>query len=131
MSDFIFSLLQAVIIAAVPVITGFLCKFLAAKKSELAAKIDDENAKRLLEEACDAVMTAVICTNQTYVDALKKNGTFSMENQKEAFQKSYETALSIMSVEARDLIEELYGDVQTWLTAKIEAAVKQEKPAAA
>lgn len=127
MSEFISSLLQAVIIAAIPVITGFLCKFLATKKNELAAKIDDENAKRLLEEACNAVMTAVICTNQTYVDSLKASGTFTPENQKEAFQKSYETALSIMSAEARDLIDELYGDIQTWLTAKIEAAVKQEK----
>lgn len=127
MKDFVMTLMQAVIIAAVPVVTTYLCQFLRACGDEAKRSIKDENARTLLDEANDAVITAVICTNQTYVDALKKSGQFSAENQREAFQKSYDTAVAIMSQEAKDLIAATYGSLNNWLTAKIEAQVKTEK----
>lgn len=127
MKDMLFALLQAVIIAAVPVATTYLCKFLATKKEEIVAKTKNETSKTLLSEAFDAVSKAVTCTNQTYVDDLKKSGTFSIENQKEAFQKSYDTAVQIMSQEAKDFIAMAYGSLSNWLTAQIEAQVKNQK----
>ncbi len=127
MKEALMSLLQAVIIAAVPVITAYLCSFLCEKKKEVTANISDETAKKLLDEACDAVITAVTATNQTYVDALKTKGEFSIENQKEAFTKSYKTAVAIMSEEAKSFITTAYGSLQEWLTVKIEAQVKASK----
>lgn len=127
MKDMLFALLQAVIIAAVPVITTYLCKFLNTKKAETTEKVKNDTAKTLLSEAFDAVSKAVTSTNQTYVDALKKSGTFTVENQKEALQKSYETALQIMRQEAKDFIATAYGSLDTWLTTQIEAQVKMQK----
>jgi len=127
MKEFLLSLLQAVIIAAVPVITAYLCSFLNQKKKEVTANISDESAKKLISEACDAVVTAVTATNQTYVDTLKRQGTFTVENQKEAFEKSYNTAVAIMSDEAKEFINTAYGSLQEWLTVKIEAQVKEAK----
>lgn len=127
LSQMLLALLQAVIIAAVPVATKYLCSFLKAKKEETQNKTKNETAKTLLREAFDAVTDAVACTNQTYVDTLKKSGTFTPENQKEAFKKSYETAVSIMSQEAKDLIALTYGSLSEWLTTKIEAEVKSQK----
>lgn len=127
MKEFLLTLLQAVIITAVPVATTYLCAFLKVKKNETSEKVKNETAKALLAEAFDAVSTAVTSTNQTYVDALKKNGTFTVENQKEAFQKSYDTAVQIMRQEAKDFIATAYGSLSAWLTTQIEAQVKTQK----
>lgn len=127
MKELIMTLLQAVIIAAVPVLTAYFCKFLSAKKEETDQRMKDSAGKNLLDTAFDAVVKAVTCTNQTYVDTLKKSGQFTVENQKEAFQRSYDTAVSIMTQEAKDFISEAYGSLSGWLTVQIEAQVKNEK----
>ena len=127
MKEFLLTLLQGVIIAAVPVVAGFVCKFLDTKGKEIAQRIKDENAKRLFEEAVDAVDVAVVSTTQTYVEALKKSNQFNTENQKIAFQMSYDTAVSIMTQEAKDFIAAAYGSLNGWLTAQIEAAVNLNK----
>lgn len=127
MKEVLFTLLQAVIIAAVPVITTYLCKFLQTKKEEAKAKTDNETASALINNALDAVTTAVSYTSQTYVDTLKRSGTFTTENQREAFQKAYDTAVQIMTQEAADYIEQVYGGISDWLTAQIEAQVRKQK----
>ena len=129
MKEFLLALLQAVLIAAIPVITAHLCTFLKTARDGAKQHTSDDTARRWLEDAFNAVITAVKCTNQTYVDTLKKNGTFTLENQREAFQKSYDTALSIMTQEVKDFIQSAYGDLNKWLTAQIEAQVKSEKTA--
>lgn len=127
MREFLLQLLQAVIIAAVPTVTVFLCSFLSKKKEEIKQNMTSETQKRLLDEAMEAVTTAVIKTNQTYVEILKKNGAFSIENQKKAFEKSMQTAVEIMSQEAKDFISATYGYFDKWLSARIEAAVNTVK----
>ena len=74
-----------------------------------------------------AVDVAVVSTTQTYVEALKKSNQFTVENQKIAFQMSYDTAVSIMTQEAKDFIATAYGSLNGWLTAQIEAAVNSNK----
>lgn len=127
MKDFLLQLLQAVIIAVVPTVTVYLCSFLSKKKEEIRQSMTSETQKRLLDEAMEAVTTAVIKTNQTYVDTLKNNGAFSIENQKTAFKKSLQTAIEIMSQETKDFISAVYGDLDKWLSAKIEATVNTVK----
>ena len=127
MNEALLTLLQAVITAAVPVLTVYLCKFLSTKKKEAITMTENETAKMLIDGAMSAVEKAVAVTNQTYVDVLKRQGTFSIENQKEAFQKSYDTAVALMTQEAADYIEKVYGSVANWLTAQIEAQVREQK----
>lgn len=129
MEEFIKNLLQAVIIAAVPIITTYLCKWLAAKKDQAVAATENECAKALIGDAMSAVERAVKVINQTYVDALKKQNNFSVENQKEAFQMCYDTAVHLMTQEAADYIAEAYGSLSLWLSAQIEAQVKEQKAA--
>lgn len=127
MKEILFALLQAILITVIPIITTYVCKFLFTKGSEVQNKVKDETAKQFLTEAVDAVTTAVIATNQTYVDTLKKSDKFTADNQREAFQKAYDTAKSIMSKEAKDFIELAYGSLNDWLTVNIEAQVKLAK----
>ncbi|MCD8308868.1 MAG: hypothetical protein LUD19_03355 [Clostridia bacterium] len=127
LSQALLTILQAVIIAVIPVATTYLCQFLKSKQEEAESATNNTTVKALLAEAVDAVCTAVTSTNQTYVDTLKKSGTFTLENQQEAFQKSYETAIAIMSQETKDFIASAYGSLSEWLTAQIEAQVKTQK----
>ena len=77
MNEFLSALLQAVIIAAVPVIAGAIVKGVKALAKNLSTKTDSELAKKYLADAADAITTAVSLVNQTYVDGLKKSGTFT------------------------------------------------------
>ena len=127
MKDFLLTLLQSVIIAAVPVVTIYVCSFFSSMGKQAKERAKTESAKNLIDDAVDAVNTAVISTSQVYVEALKKSGNFNIENQKEAFRMSYNTAVSIMTDEAKEFIANAYGSLDNWLWPQIEAAVKRNK----
>ena len=127
MKDFLLTLLQSVIIAAVPVVTIYVCSFFSAIGKQAKERAEAESAKNLIDDAVDAVNTAVISTSQVYVEALKKSGNFNIENQKEAFRMSYNTAVSIMTDEVKEFIDNAYGSLDNWLWPQIEAAVKRNK----
>lgn len=89
----------------------------------LNAKIKDENTKQQLTVATDIVTNAVRSVFQTYVEALKKNGTFDKESQKVALIKAKNDALAQMSDEIKDYITKNYGDLETWITTQIESTI--------
>lgn len=127
MSEFLSTLLQAVIIAAVPICAGAIIKGIQAGTKYLASKAENETSKKYLEAVADAVSTAVTYTSQTYVDALKASKQFSKENQKEALKMAVEQAELLLTGEARTFIERAYGDLQVYLVSKIEAEVRRQK----
>lgn len=127
MSEFLTQLLQAVIIAAITVCASFLIRFLNQKSGQIAAETDSVELKNLLEQVTDAVTTAVTYTSQTFVDALKKEGLFDADAQKEALQKSLDKAVSLLSETAQSTLEEIYGNLNDYLTSKIEAEVRSQK----
>lgn len=75
----------------------------------------------------DTVVKCVIATNQTYVEALKKNGAFTKEAQEEAFNRTMDAVLAVLSDEAKDYIIAATGDLNTYLTQLIEAEVNDNK----
>ena len=127
MKEFVFTLLQAVLSVAIPVATACLVSFLKKKSAQAQAQIENDTAKHYLGEITNAVTTAVSATSQTYVDALKKDGAFTKEAQLEALNKAKDTALSILSPAAAQFISEVYGDLNGFLVAKIEEAVRVQK----
>lgn len=52
---------------------------------------------------------------------------FTKEAQAEALTKAKNTAIAIISPAAAEFINEVYGDLETYLTAKIEEAVRVQK----
>lgn len=127
MKVFVFTLLQAVLSVAIPVATAYLVSFLKKKSAQAQTQIENDTAKHYLDEITTAVTTAVSATSQTYVDALKKDNAFTKEAQLEALNKAKDTALSILSPAAAQFIAEVYGDLGSYLTAKIEEAVRVQK----
>ncbi len=130
MKEFLFELLQAVATAAIPVCAAFLIQFLRRKSEQIGTQIDSITDKALLDEVTDAVTTAVAYTSQTYVDALKKVGTFDADAQKKALKKSLDKAVSLLSYSTLNILTEIYGNLDEYLTSKIEAEVRAQKNAA-
>jgi len=127
MKEFLFTLLQGILSVAIPLATAYLVTFLRKKTAQVQAQTENEKAKQYLGEITDAVTTAVTATSQTYVDALKADNAFTKEAQLEALSKAKDTALSILSPAAAQFIVEVYGDLNNYLTAKIEETVRVQK----
>ena len=127
MSEFISELLQAIIAVAVPIITGFVVRFLGVRAKNSKNTARSETARRYVCEAVDAASTAVLYVSQTYVDTLKAEGSFSPENHANAFRKAKSLACDLLTAEAKRFLGEAYGTLDNYLTAQIEAQIKLQK----
>lgn len=127
MKEFLSTLLQAVLIAAVPVIAAYTGKGITALAGYVSAKTANDLAQKYLEDAANAVATAVSQTSQTYVDGLKEHGNFTKENQKVALSLSVDQARNLLTADARDFLEKAYGNLNSFLVSKIEAEVRRQK----
>jgi len=127
MKEILTTIIQVVVIPAIPVLVTYLVKFLKAQADQTTTKINNELIRTYLQEATDAVLQAVTYTAQTYVDTLKKEGKFDKEAQKTAFNTAKNVALQLLTEEAKQMITDLYGDLTLWLDTKIEQTVKEQK----
>lgn len=127
MKEFLFEALQAVILAAVPVLTTVLIKYFMTKVGEVKSKIENEKAAAYLGEIALAVSNAVAATNQTYVDALKDRNMFTEDAQRTALKLALDAAKNSLSAAAMRYLEQTYADVQLYLTGMIEAQVRAQK----
>ena len=105
----------------------YLTYLISVKIKELKQKTNDDTAKKYLDMLNDTVASAVLATTQTYVEALKKEGKFDAEAQKQAFQQTYDAVMKVLTAEAIKYITESVGDLRTYVTNKIEAEVKLTK----
>ena len=127
MLEFLQNLLIAVITAAVPVATAFLCKWLSSLYERNKTRIKNEKAQAVLGQVSDMIVAAVETTTSTYVKQLKADNLFSAEAQKEAFNKTFETVKKQLTEESQAIITEVYGDIETYLINKIEQFVEELK----
>lgn len=120
MNEIILNIISVVVTAVIlPLISYAGARLIAW----LNAKIKDENAKQQLTVATDIVANAVRSVFQTYVETLKKNGTFDKESQKVALIKAKNDALGQMSDEIKEYITKNYGNLETWIITQIESTI--------
>lgn len=118
---------EVCLIPLLGVLTTYLIKFIKIKAAEIADKTNNNMAKKYIEMLGDTITNCVIATNQTYVEALKKQGKFDEAAQKIAFEKTYQAVLDTLSDEAKVYLANIYGDLNALLTNRIEAEVNKEK----
>ena len=118
---------EVCLIPLLGVLTTYLIKFIKIKAAEIADKTNNDIAKKYIEMLGDTITNCVIATNQTYVEALKKQGKFDEAAQKIAFEKTYQAVLDTLSDEAKVYLANIYGDLNALLTNRIEAEVNKEK----
>lgn len=123
----LYEILQVCVIPLLGVLTAFIVKYINMKSVEIQANVDNDTADKYIAMVADTVSACVIATNQTYVEALKKENAFTAEAQKEAFQLTYNAVMAILTDEAKEYLAEIYGDVAAYITNKIEAEVNISK----
>ncbi len=106
---------------------GILTKYVIALINEKIGAITEEKNDVLFTKYMtmlqETVTDCVLATNQTYVDSLKAEGKFDLEAQKIAFQKTYDAVMAILSDDAKKYLISAIGDLDKFVTDKIEAQV--------
>lgn len=105
------------------VATTALIVFITSKTKELKKKYDNELFGKYADMLEQTIISCVIATNQTYVEALKKEGKFDAEAQKVAFDRTFSAVITILSDDAYDYLSEAIGDLEEYITNRIEAEV--------
>lgn len=118
---------EIVIIPLLGVGTAYLVYFIKVKIAELKEKTKNEKEKKYLDMLDKTICEAVIATNQTYVEALKKAGKFDGAAQAEAFKKTYETVMKLLTDDAKEFLSTLTADLEADIQNKIEAQVNLAK----
>ena len=80
-----------------------------------------------MQMVTETITSCVIATNQTYVETLKKQGKFDAEAQKEAFNQTLTAVEQLLNEDAKQYLIEIYGDLNEYLTKRIEATVNLNK----
>ena len=115
------------ITVVLPIITRYIIVFINTKIAEKTAKIEDENLKKYIEAATQAVSLAVISVQQTYTDSMKASGKFDKEAAIVAKRLALNKAKSIITAESKKYVEMLYGDFESWIDQSIETMVRESK----
>ena len=114
-------------IAMLIALGGAAVALIKAKISQINAASTNDTENKIRWEVADAIEDAVIAVNQTFVNELKADKLFDKEMQQEAFERALEGTINVLSRETIDFINNTYGDIEVWLTDKIEAAVLRNK----
>jgi hypothetical protein len=107
-------------------INALLLPLIAWGLSKLTSYLDSQTTnatfERYVKMAEDAVTTAVQETMQTFVLTVKKEGTWTEATAKLALKSATDRAKQIMGSTVLTFLPVVVGDVEAWITSKIEAA---------
>lgn len=90
-------------------------------------KVDNEMLKSLIDKLDYIVQKCIDATNQTFVNDIKNGGKLTDAQKKEAFNKTFESIMDMLTQEDIDKIAEQFGDVPTYITNTIEATIGNTK----
>ena len=115
------------IIPLLGVLTTYLVKYTQMKIEEIKVGTENTLINKYLDMLSETITSCVIATNQTYVEALKKEGKFDAEAQRIAFDMTKTAVMAILTEEAKEYLAVATGDLNTFISQQIEAAVNSNK----
>lgn len=125
--EMLFQIFELCIVPLLAVLTGYLVQWIKAKTAEATEKNQKDMFDKYITMLGETIAKCVSATNQTYVDALKKAGSFDAEAQKHAFDMTLTAVMSVLGKDAIEYLTAIYGDLTGYLTTLIEAEVKAQK----
>ena len=118
---------EVCIIPLLGILTTYIVKYIQVKSAEITEKTDNAIIDKYTVMLADTISACVLATNQTYVEALKKQGSFDAEAQKTAFNMTLNAVMEILSEDAKKYLSEAFGDLNAYITSQIEASVNMNK----
>ena len=125
--EYILPVLGTALSALLSALLGYLVSYINKKKDALIEQVDSDIADKYIQKISETITDCVIATNQTYVEALKKEGAFTKEAQEEAFNRTLNNVLAILGEDCIEYLETITSDVGAYLKNKIEAEVNLNK----
>lgn len=104
-----------------------LLVYINKKKKQIQDTTDNELVDKYLDIVEDVITDAVLTTTQTYVESLKNKNMFDEEAQRIAFQQTYDEVMKVITEDMKKVLSTVVGDLETYITNKIEATVKVTK----
>lgn len=125
--DILTKLFELVLFPLLGGLTTFAIILIKNKALEIANKTNNATKEKYIVMLSDTISKCVAATTQTYVDSLKKSGSFTAEAQKIAFQMSFDAVMAVLTDDAKKYLANVYGDLTAYITQAIEAEVKASK----
>ena len=125
--ELLYEILEVCIIPLLGILTAYAVKFIKIKSDEITKKTNNEITNKYIALLATTISDCVVATNQTYVEALKKENSFTKEAQEEAFRLTYEAVMNVLTDDANHYLTAIYGDLTAAITTKIEAEVNLSK----
>lgn len=85
--------------------------------------VKNDQLKSIISSLNQTVQNAVLETYQTYVEALKKDGMFNAEAQKEALSRALENIKTNLPADVMNWLKENYDDIDAYLKTLIESCI--------
>ena len=126
-NELIAQIFEVCLIPLLGILTAYFVRFISAKLDEISTTRENATEKKYIEMLNNTITDCVMATTQTYVDSLKKQGAFDAEAQKAAFSMTYEAVIKLLTDEATEYLNEAVGDLNLYITQKIEAEVNLNK----
>lgn len=110
----------------ITIITICIC-MMTSKVAKDAARTAPSKYSEIIYGLENIVSKAVITTNQTFVNELKKQGKFDKEAMQEAYRRTYESIVASLSQSFFEYIDEETIDIDVLLKNMIETSVNWNK----
>lgn len=85
--------------------------------------VKNDKLKTILSSLNEVVKNAVSEVYQTYVEALKKDGMFNADAQKEALNKALGIIKANLPADVMKWVQDNYSDIDTYFKSLVEAAI--------
>ena len=118
---------EVCIIPLLGVLTAYIVKYIQVKSAEITKNTDNTLIDKYTGMLANTISACVLATNQTYVEALKKQGNFDAEAQKNAFNMTLDAVMNILSEDAKEYLSEAFGDLNSYIASQIEASININK----
>ena len=126
-SEILTQIFEVCVIPLLGALVTFAIVWIKAKIAETQQKTDNAFLDSCLSILETTVINAIIATNQTYVEALKKQNAFTVEAQKEAFSKTYNAVIASLTEDTKKGLMTLTNDLSAYITEMIEAQINEQK----
>ncbi len=125
--EIVYQIFELCVIPLLGVLTAFAIQWIRSKTAEITLKNQRDEFDKYITMLGETICACVATTNQTYVDSLKKAGSFDAEAQKTAFNMTLTAVMNVLGEDAKEYLTAIYGDLTAYLTNLIEAEVRVQK----
>lgn len=117
-------------ICVFPIVGGaaiYVANYFKVKAEKLNSEAKNNEIQNALLLLNSTIENAVLFTKQTFVDSLKKNGTFDAASQKVAYELTYAIAMAAITEETKKTLTGVINDLPKYINSLIEAKVHMTK----